>query len=176
MTNAPIRDLHVGKYLALRIAGTHEYVERLNASGCVLILARTEADELILVEQYRVALRRRVIALPAGLAGDHAGSEKEKLAEAAQRELEEETGYRAASMRFLMEGPSSSGMSSEILTFFRAEGVRQVEGLKPDEDEEIIRHLVPMADLFTWLRAREREGFLIDYKIYAALHVADSMA
>jgi ADP-ribose pyrophosphatase len=79
-------------------------------------------------------------------------------------------------MRFLMEGPSSSGMSSEILTFFRAEGVRQVEGLKPDEDEEIIRHLVPMADLFTWLRAREREGFLIDYKIYAALHVADSMA
>jgi ADP-ribose pyrophosphatase len=172
--SSTIRDLYVGKHLSLRADGHWEFVERTNTSGCVVILARTDADELILVEQYRPAVRARVIALPAGLAGDVAGAEKEALAEAAKREFEEETGYRAERVHLQMTGPSSSGLTSEIMTFFRAKGVRKIDGQEPDADEGITCHAVPMQGLMAWLRNREREGFLIDYKIYAALYMADS--
>lgn len=175
MSNPETKDLYVGKYLAMRGVGSYEYVERTNTSGCVVILGLTDADELILVEQYRIPVGHRVIALPAGLAGDLAGSEKEDLAAAALREFEEETGYGAESMQLLMEGPSSSGLTSEIMTIFRANGVRKIDGKEPDADEGITCHVVPRVKLFAWLRARETEGFLIDFKIYAALHVAELM-
>ncbi len=176
MSDPETEDLYVGQHLALRATGSYEFVERRNTTGCVVIFGRTEADELILVEQYRPPVARRVIALPAGLAGDLAGAEKEELAEAARREFEEETGYRAAGMHLLIRGPSSSGLTSEIMTFFRADGVEKIAGQPPDAEEKITCHVVPMAGLISWLRAREDEGFLIDYKIYAALYVANLMA
>jgi ADP-ribose pyrophosphatase len=173
MSDPSTKDLYVGQHLALRIVDDYEYAERLKTTGCVVILARTDANELLLVEQYRAPVGRRVIALPAGLAGDLAGAEKEELAEAARRELEEETGYRAGSMQLLMEGPSSSGLTSEIMTFFLAKDLTRVDGRTCDAEEGITRHVIPMTDLHAWLQAREEEGFLIDYKIFAALYVAD---
>jgi ADP-ribose pyrophosphatase len=176
MSDPQTEDLHVGKYLSLRATGSYEFVERRNTTGCVVILGRTDADELILVEQYRPPVGRRVIALPAGLAGDLAGAEKENLAEAARREFEEETGYRAAGMQWLMSGPRSSGLTSEIMTFYRADGVEKIADQPPDAAEKITCHAVPLQGLLAWLRAREDEGFLIDYKIYAALYVANLVA
>ena len=173
MTNHPgVQDLYVGQHLALKTDGSWEFAER-PTSGCVAILAQTDAGELLLVEQYRPPVRRRVIALPAGLAGDVAGSEKEALAEAAQRELEEETGHGATGMKLLFEGPSSPGLTSELMSIFRAEGVQKIEGRELDAEEGITLHIVPMNGLIPWLRARESEGCLIDYKIYAALYVAN---
>jgi ADP-ribose pyrophosphatase len=165
-----IRDLCVGKHLVLRSDGPWEYAERTHASGGVVILAFTERDELILVEQYRPPVRQRVISLPAGLTGD--GGAVEDAAVSALRELEEETGYRAERVARLAEGPSSPGLTSEMMTFFRAEGVRRIEGAVLDPEEGITLHLVPMATLHAWLREREAEGVLIDYKIYASLYLA----
>ena len=165
-----IRDLCVGKHLALRTDGHWEFAERTRASGGVVILAFTEQGELILVEQFRPPVQRRVISLPAGLTGD--GGSAEEAAVSAMRELEEETGYRATSVRKLTEGPSSPGLTSELMTFFQAEGARKIEGAIIDPEEGITSHLVPMAQLHDWLRAREDEGLLVDYKIYAALYLA----
>jgi ADP-ribose pyrophosphatase len=164
-----IRDLCVGKHLALRADGHWEFAERTNATGGVVILAFTDRDELILVEQYRPPVRQRVISLPAGLTGDTDAGED--AAVSALRELEEETGYRAEQVERLAEGPSSPGLTSEMMIFFRAEGVRKIEGATIDPDEGITLHVVPMATLHAWLRAREDEGLLIDYKIYAALYL-----
>jgi ADP-ribose pyrophosphatase len=165
-----IRDLCVGQHLALRADGQWEFAERTRASGGVVILAFTERDELILIEQFRPPVQRHVISLPAGLTGD--GGAAEEAAVSALRELEEETGYRAASVRQLAEGPSSPGLTTEIMTFFQAEGARKIEGAVLDPEEGITLHLVPMAQLHGWLRARENEGMLVDYKIYAALYLA----
>jgi ADP-ribose pyrophosphatase len=166
-----IRELYAGTHLKLLTDGRWEYAERTRATGGVVIIAFTSQDELLLVEQFRPPVGRRVIALPAGLTGDDGTIEA--AAASAARELEEETGYRATSLRQLTVGPSSPGLTSEIMTFFAAEGVEKIEGAVIDQEEEITPHVVPRADLHAWLHAREREGMLIDYKIFAALYLAE---
>ncbi len=165
------RELCTGTHLKLLTDGHWEYAERTRATGGVVILAFTEQDELLLVEQFRPPVGKRVISLPAGLTGDDGAVEA--AAASAARELEEETGYRAARVRELTVGPSSPGLTSEIMTFFAAEGVEKIEGAVIDPEEEITPHVVPRAHLQAWLHAREREGMLIDYKIFAALYLAE---
>jgi ADP-ribose pyrophosphatase len=165
-----IRELCAGTHLKLMADGHWEYAERTRASGGVVILAFTDHDELILIEQFRPPVQKRVISLPAGLTGD--GGEAEASSVSALRELEEETGYRAERVHLLAEGPSSPGLTSEMMTFFRAEGARKIDGAVLDPHEGITLHLVPMANLHAWLREREAEGMLVDYKIYAALYLA----
>ena len=162
--------LFEGRYLRLIKKGRWEYVERTKVSGIVAILAVTEKRELILVEQFRLPVNRRVIEIPAGLAGDIAGEEDEALAEAAKRELVEETGYEAQVMEYLTDGPPSAGLSTEVVTFFRARGLRKISDGGGDGSENIKVHLVPLAELKRWIATKRQEGCLVDYKIYAALY------
>ena len=62
------KSLHKGRFLAMFERGGWEYVDRVGASGVVVILAVTDANELVLVEQHRVPVGASVIELPAGLA------------------------------------------------------------------------------------------------------------
>ncbi len=161
------RELFAGQHLKLVADGTWEFAERTRASGGVVILAFNERDELLLVEQFRPPVGKRVISLPAGLTGDEGGPEDP--ATSALRELEEETGHRATRVHLQAIGPSSPGLTNEIMTFFRAEGAQRVDDAKLEPHEEITPHVVPRAPLHEWLRAREVEGMLVDYTIYAAL-------
>lgn len=157
------------QYIRLVRRGTWEYAERLNISGVVGILAVNTDGQLLLVEQYRPPVDARVIELPAGLAGDVAGNEQEELAEAAKRELLEETGYAAREMTFLCEGPPSSGMTNEMITLFRAHAMTKIGDGGGDHSEEITVHAVPLKDVPDWLEAKRRQGVLIDMRIYTAL-------
>jgi len=157
-----------GSFLHFKRRGHWEYVERCTAKGCVAILAVTDNQELILVEQFRPPVECRVIEIPAGLVGDGGG--QETLARAAGRELLEETGYEAKRLEYLTDGPSSAGLSTEVITFFRAQGLRKVGDGGGDQSEEITVHLVPLAQLQFWLDSKRREGCLVDYKVYTALY------
>src|SRR4051812_13835882 len=95
MADAPEETVWEGKYLAVKRRGSWEYVSRTRGISAAVILAIDEG-EAILIEQYRVPLGRNCLELPAGLVGDD--SEGEAAEAAAIRELEEETGYRAAAM------------------------------------------------------------------------------
>lgn len=156
-----------GRFLALRRRDRWEYASRVNASAVVGILALTPAGGLLLVEQFRVPLQARVIELPAGLVGDEAPDED--LAAAAGRELVEETGWEAARLEVLGRGPSSAGLCDEISTLVRARDLRRVGVGGGVAGEDITVHEVPLAGVSAWLRAREREGLLVDYKIRAGL-------
>jgi ADP-ribose pyrophosphatase len=162
--------LFEGRFLQVRKNGKWEYVARHKASGIVAVLAITDARELILIEQYRIPVGKRVIEIPAGLAGDIKGEENEALAEAANRELLEETGYTAERMEFLTEGPPSAGLCTEVVTFFRAHGLTKVSAGGGDGSEDIVVHLVPLPQLATWIEAKRAEGCLVDYKLYATLY------
>lgn len=164
-----------GRFLRLVRQGGWEYCERPGVSGIVGLIPLTDARELVLVEQYRVPLGKRVVELPAGLAGDVAGQESEALELAAARELEEETGYRARTLRFLMRGPNSAGSSSHLMDFYLATGLEKVGPGGGDEHEDIHVHVVPVAGLWAWLRAQEAQGKLVDPKIFAGLWFIDHL-
>ena len=168
-SSAPVETLYQGRWLSLRKRGRWEYAERNNAGGAVIILAVTPEDKVLFVEQYRVAIQQRTIEMPAGLVGDLAEQPDESALLAAQRELEEETGYRCERAEFIHEGPSSSGMSTEMIAFVRARGLTRVGPGGGDESENIVVHEVPRAEAGQWLFARVREGYSVDPKLFAGL-------
>ena len=164
--------VHDGKHIQLVRQNGWEFARRKGISGIVGVVAVTDDHRLVLVEQYRPPVRARVIELPAGLAGDGEGHRNEDLADAARRELLEETGYEADRMQRVAAGAASAGMTDEVITLFRATGLSKVGEGAGDETEDITVHEVPLGGVIDWLAAREREGLLIDLKVYGGLYFA----
>ncbi|HEX5221020.1 MAG TPA: NUDIX hydrolase [Verrucomicrobiae bacterium] len=162
--------LYTGKFLALIKEGRWEYAHRMNATGAAIIAAVTEDRKLLLVEQYRIPVHARTIELPAGIIGDEPGNGNEEHAEAARRELEEETGYRAEHMEALTHGPASSGLTSETVTFFLATKLSRVGKGGGVAHEDITVHEVPLSEVHDWLERKAKAGVLIDPKVYAGLY------
>ncbi len=167
--DAPVETLYEGRWLSLRKRGRWEYAERNNPGGAAIILAVTPEDKVLFVEQYRVSILQNTIEMPAGLVGDERGREGEDALLAARRELEEETGYRCQRVEFIHRGPSSSGMSTEMITFVRAWDLEKVGPGGGDETENIVVHEVPRGEAGSWLFARAAEGYSIDPKLFAGL-------
>lgn len=159
-----------GRHLRLIREGHWEYADRTLASAAVVIVAVTDDRRLILTEQYRIPVARRVIELPAGLVGDVEGAATEKLETAASRELLEETGYRAGAMELLTAGPPTAGLASEIAAFFLATKLEKVSAGGGIEHEQIEVHDVRLSEVPAWLDRRGREGVYIDPKVYAGLY------
>lgn len=166
----PTVSLHEGTFLALRKRGRWEFVDRVNAHGAAVIIAVTEGDEIVLVEQYREPLGCRCIENPAGLVGDQPGEEDVLLA--ARRELLEETGFEATHVELIMSGPSAPGMASELLSFVRATGLRRVHAGGGDGNENITVHVIPMRDAARFLADALGAGVQVDPRVYAALFLA----
>lgn len=164
---AGVETLHEARFLRLCRRGRWEYAERTNAGSAVIVVAVTPEDRIVFVEQFREPIQQRSIEMPAGLVGDIDGEESIELA--AQRELEEETGWRAERVEFLMMGPSSSGMSTEQIAFVRAHGLTRVGAGGGDLTENITVHEIPRSEAPAWLDAKRREGYSIDPKLYAGL-------
>ncbi|SEJ11574.1 ADP-ribose pyrophosphatase [Sphingomonas sp. OV641] len=156
-----------GRFIKMVKQGKWEYASRSRGIGAAVIVAITDADEVILVEQYRVPLGRHCLELPAGLIGDvEAG---EPLVEAARRELEEETGYRAGSIEPLGFFHSSPGMVSEGFTLVRARDLVKVGEGGGDAEEEITVHVVPRATLPDFVARKRTEGAAMDVKLLLLL-------
>ena len=168
--NSTPTTLFAGKFLALIKEGHWEYAERTNATGAAIILAVTDDQKLLLVEQYRIPVHRRTIELPAGIIGDEPGSSDEAHADAARRELLEETGFEAGQIEALTHGPASSGLTSETVTLFLATKLRRVSAGGGVAHEDITVHEVPQAEVHAWLEARVKAGLLVDPKVYAGLY------
>ena len=161
-----------GRFARLVRRNGWEWAERTNNTGVVAIVAITQEAQIVLAEQYRPPLDVRVLELPMGLSGDLDGAEGEHLHEAARRELLEETGYEASRLELLGEGPTSAGLTNEVLTFFLAHGCRRVARGGGDEMEDIEVHVVPLGQAHAWLERKRAAGVLVDPKIYAAMYFA----
>lgn len=169
--------IHEGKFLDYcRTSKGWEFVRRHKVKGTVAIVAITDDKQLILTEQYRPPVGKRVIELPAGLAGDLPYQEDEPLVSAARRELKEETGYEAKNWQALREGPSSAGLTNETISFFYASGLTKMGEGGGDHTEDIRVHFVPVSDVPNWCSDREREGMMVDFKIFAGLYLARSLS
>ena len=169
MNPLPTTTLHTSKFLALIKEGHWEYVDRVNATGAAIIIAVTADQNVLLVEQYRIPVHARTIELPAGIIGDEPGSSDESHAEAARRELLEETGYAAGRIEGVTTGPACSGITSERVTLFRALDLQRIGSGGGVAHENITVHEVPLGEIVEWLEAKARTGILIDPKVYAGL-------
>jgi ADP-ribose pyrophosphatase len=170
MSLTPKTTLCTGRFLALVREGHWEYAVRTNATGAAIMVAVTGEQKLLLVEQYRIPVHARTIELPAGIIGDEPGNSGEAHAEAARRELIEETGYDAEEIATLTHGPASSGLTSETVTIWRMTKLSRV-GLGGGVAHEDIRvHEVPLSEVHEWLNAKAKSGMLVDPKVYAGLY------
>ena len=156
-----------GRFVEVRRRGKWEYAGRPGGIRAAVILA-IDDSHVLLVEQYRVPLGRRCIELPAGLIGD--GEDPDEPAEqAAARELEEETGYRADKVEHLGEFWSSPGMLTESFTLVRAKGLTRVGEGGGTESEDIVVHRVPLDRIEDFLAQRRAAGDAIDVRILLLL-------
>ncbi|MCX6464890.1 MAG: NUDIX hydrolase [Pseudonocardiales bacterium] len=108
---------------------TREIVEH---PGAVAVAALDADDRLMMIHQYRHAVRRRLWELPAGLL-DVAG---EDPVEAARRELAEEAGIEAAEWSVLLDIVPSPGFSDEAIRVYLARGLTEIGRPAGADDEE----------------------------------------
>lgn len=173
MTDTDTGEIQVmwqGRYITALRQGRWEYVNRSRSIGAAVILAIDDGPDgrfVILVEQWRVPLHRRCIELPAGLVGDEDAGEAVELA--AARELEEETGYRAAQWQVAGEFCSSPGMVGEHFTLLIAHGLEQVGPGGGVSGEDIIVHRVRIDELPAFVDGKRAEGMAIDVRVMALL-------
>ena len=157
-----------GRFVVAKTRGKWEYVSRARNIRAAVILA-VEDGHVLLVEQFRVPLDRICIELPAGLIGDDDGGEDESAETAAGRELEEETGYRAAKIETIGEFWSSPGMVSESFTLLRATGLTKVGLGGGTAGENITVHRVALDGLEEFLATRRAMGNAIDVRLLTLL-------
>jgi ADP-ribose pyrophosphatase len=104
--------------------------------GAVAVIAVTKEMKIILVEQYRKALERSIIEIPAGKI------EIDEVPEiTALRELEEETGYTTDKLQYIQSFATSPGFADEIIHLYFAENIEKLEqpvGLDEDEFVELL--------------------------------------
>ncbi|MBE6082063.1 MULTISPECIES: NUDIX hydrolase [Tissierellales] len=129
--------IYEGKILNLRIDMVElpdkKYSKReiVEHPGAVAIAALTDDNEIILVKQYRKAVEKELVEIPAGML-----EISEEPREAAVRELKEETGFSADKMEYICEFYTSPGFTNEKLYLFLATGLKAGES-HPENDEYI---------------------------------------
>ena len=133
-----------------------EYVKHI---GAVCVLALNDAGEVILERQFRYPFHQELIEIPAG----KLDSADEDPAEAALRELREETGYVPERMTHIGDFFGSPAILDERIRMFLAEGLRK-DAQKLDDDEFLEVFTMPLETLVAEILA----GNIPDGKTQAA--------
>lgn len=135
--------IHNGKIFSLlggQVAldnGETRVREYIQHPGGVAIVPVVD-DTVILIRQFRIAIGRELIELPAGLL-----EKGEEPIRCAERELEEEIGYRARELIPVASYFSSVGFADERMHIFLALGLEKAQ-LKLEADERIRQVTVPV--------------------------------
>nr|WP_263313222.1 NUDIX hydrolase [Mammaliicoccus sp. Marseille-Q6498] len=110
-------------------------------NGAVSVLAITPENEVIVVEQYRKAMEKVLLEIPAGKL--EVGEERES---AAFRELEEETGYIADELKLIGEVYGSPGFCNEKISIYLADNLTEGE-VNLDDDEFLHLKKLPISEI-----------------------------
>ena len=134
MNNNASNYVYRGKVISLRVdrlsnGRVREVVEH---RGSVAILPLLDDGKIILERQYRYAIGKHLLEIPAGMIESN-----ESIEDAANRELLEETGYRAGRLDYIGRCYMTPGYCTETIYFFVAKELENTEKYNRDEDEEI---------------------------------------
>ncbi len=146
--------VYSGKILSVKLStvelpdqkySKRETVLHDNAAAIVAI----HDDKILLVKQYRISVDKVIYEVPAGMI-EHDENPKD----AALRELEEETGYRANSIEYLTEFYSTPGFCTEKLSIFYAKYLKFV-GQNLDEGENLDVVEIPVDEALSLIESGE---------------------
>ena len=137
----------------------------INHNPTVAIVAVNDKNELLLIKQYRNAVKKNLLEIPAGTFND----QKESAEGCARRELAEETGYQADTFIELFEGYLVPGYCNEYMYFFLAKDLIYAP-LTPDEDEIIQVRPVCFAEALDLIK----NGEIIDAKTTLGIILAEN--
>lgn len=158
-----------GRFLSLVSRDGWEFATRTNSTGVVAVVAVTDHDEIVLVEQHRPPVGGPVIEIPAGLVGDEPLSQSEAASDAAQRELLEETGFAATVLKHAGRFVSSAGLTDEAVDFYLARDAQRQSGGGGVGNERISVHTLPLPEVHAWLTHRMELGTHVDSKVLTGL-------
>ena len=138
----------------LQVDGHRMVRETVHHPGAVVVVPVLPGRRLVFVRQYRRAVRRMLLELPAGTL-----EPGERRDVCARRELAEETGWRARRLRRIAQFYAAPGIISEQLTVFLAEGLR-LDAANPEPDEMVTPVVLSLSSAL----AKIRSGAICDAK------------
>lgn len=163
------RQVYSGRVLGLRVdtvelpSGKITQREIVEHKGCAIIIPVDDDGHVLLVRQYRKAVERELLEVPAG--GLDPGESPEQCA---ARELEEETGFRAGKIEPLGGFYSSPGFCTEYMHLFLATGLSLAPARPKPDDENIEVVRVPLESVSRLIAS----GEVCDAKSLAGLLLA----
>ena len=133
--------------------------EYLEHPGAVAVIPFAESGKIILVRQYRYPVRQVTFEIPAGKLGRN-----ERPVSCVQRELEEETGFKAGKIEKLLSFWPTPAFSNELIHVYAAYDLMPAN--KNPDDDEFIEHIeIPFDTALSWIKS----GKIRDSKTVIAL-------
>jgi ADP-ribose pyrophosphatase len=160
-----IKKIYQGKILDLEELevrlpnGESSKREIVRHSGAVAIIAYKDKNTVLLVEQYRKAVEKSILEVPAGKI-----EKDEDVLLCGMRELEEETGYKSDKFTYLGKILTSPGFCDEWIYIYKAEDLYKGDETLGDEDEFINLHEVKIFDIKKMIK----DGSIEDAKTICA--------
>lgn len=145
--------------------GTRFTRDVLRHPGAVAVVPVTERDTVLLVRQYRGSVDRELLEIPAGTRD----VEGEPPDTTARRELEEEVGVRAGTLRLLGSMLNSPGFCDQVTLLYLAQQLEPVPTARHGEEERYIEVVeVPLRDIASMIAS----GELVDAQTLLGLLLA----
>ena len=151
------QEIFSGKVVSLHLQevelpnGKRSMREIIKHPGAVAILALTNNRRILMVEQFRKALERTIVEIPAGKL-----EKGEDPASCARRELEEETGYACEKLELLTSFYTSPGFADEIVHVYLATGLSKKENAASlDEDEFVNLEELSLDEALQYIKSKK---------------------
>lgn len=120
-------DVHLDKVMLPN--GTEVRLECIKHPGATAVVPFLTKDEILLIRQYRPVVDKYIWEIPAGTL-----KRRESPLECAKRELAEEIGYKAGSIKYIAHIYTTPGFTNECIHIYKATRLKKVN-VKPDVDE-----------------------------------------
>ncbi|WLR49657.1 NUDIX hydrolase [Bacillus tianshenii] len=125
--------------------------EIIKHPGAVAIIAVTPEDKIVMVRQYRKALEKTIVEIPAGKL-----EKDEAPIQTAERELEEETGYKCCALQYITSFYTSPGFADELVHLYFTDQLEKLEeSAGTDEDEFVEVVEVTIDEAFQLIREKQ---------------------
>ena len=163
--------IYDGRVLNMRVDqvllddGTQSTREVVEHRGAVAIVPMLNNDRVLLVRQYRYAIGKELLEIPAGTL--EIGEDPQT---AARRELEEETGYKSEQVTKIIEIYMAPGYTTEKIHVYLATNLQRS---KPQLDEDERIEIKPV--LFSEALQKVRSGEICDAKTVCGLYRAEEL-